>query len=102
MYWRGPPARPWRGLALCSEVEARLLGRPDAWRHYLGTIKRPDNPEEPLQPLIVRRRALAMLQHLRKLFVIAQHQEAEVIFANGAFYRPLCGIKPESGDGYYS
>jgi hypothetical protein len=91
-----------RGLELCSEVETSLLGRPDAWRHHLGTIKHPGQPELPLQPLIVRRRALAMLSHLRSLFVLAQREEAEVVFANGAFYMPLSGIKLGPGEEYYS
>ena len=91
-----------RGLELCSQVEADLLNRPASWREPLGTIQRPGCPEVPLQPLIVRRRALAMLQHLRNLFELAQREGAEVVFANGVFYQPLSGIKPQPGEEYYS
>lgn len=91
-----------RGLELCSQVEENLLSHPRAWREHLGTIQRPGYPEMPLRPFIVRAKALAIVQHLRDLFVLAQREEAGVVFANGAFYRPLCGIKPKPGEEYYS
>lgn len=91
-----------RGLELCSQVETNLLSRPNTWREYVGTIKRPGCPEMPLRPLIVRRRALSIIVYLRKLFLLAQKEKASVVFANGVFYMPLCGIKPTPGDEYYS
>jgi len=91
-----------RGLAICAEVEAKLRSKPDAWRYDLGTVKHPGCPERPLQPFIVRHRALALLSYLRALFTIAQRDGAEVVFANGAFYMPLCGKEPKPGDEYYS
>ena len=43
-----------------------------------------------------------MIQGLRDLFSLAQREGAKVVFANGAYYRPLCGIEPKPGEEYYS
>lgn len=91
-----------RGLEICAEVEANILNHPAKWRDVLGTIKKPGQPDTPHQPLIVRRRALVMIQGIRKLFQIAQSENAEVIFGNGAFDMPLSGRKLPPGFEHYS
>ena len=96
----GPSLR--RGLDICAVVEANILNHPDRWRDVLGTIKKPGQSEIVYQPLIVRRRALAMIYGIRKLFEIAQSEKGEVIFGNGAFDMPLSGLKLPPGVEYYS
>ncbi|NVD97591.1 hypothetical protein [Massilia sp. BJB1822] len=91
-----------RGLDVCAEVEANILSKPEKWRECIGTTKKPGQPERPLQPLVIRRRALEFMHRIRRLFEIAQSEQAEVIFANGAFYVPLSGIELPPGVEYYS
>lgn len=91
-----------RALAICAELDAAITARPQAWRDLLGTVKRPGCPEMPLQPLIVRRRALAIVRNLKGMFEFARVHGGEVVFGSGALYRPLAGIKAEPGGVYYS
>ena len=91
-----------RGIEICNQLKAILLGRPSAWREHLGTIKRPNCEEAPLDIFIVRARALRIVQHIEELFVRAQKERAEVVYGNGGWYRRLCGIKAKPGEMYYS
>lgn len=91
-----------RGLDICEVVESNILKHPDMWRDVLGTIKKPGQSEVVYQPLIVRRRALAMIHGIRKLFEIAQSDKVEVVFGNGAFDMPLSGLELPPGVEYYS
>ncbi|RST52512.1 hypothetical protein [Variovorax sp. DXTD-1] len=87
-------------LEICSRIENALDSRPEAWRVYLGSIKRPGSPEVPLQPLIIRRKAIQIVRAVTRMLAIARRNSAEVVFGGGTFYWPLSGIKLKPGEEY--
>lgn len=95
------PALP-RALEICSELRASIASMPSSWRIHLGTVKKPGEPLRALEPLVVRRRAIAIVDHIDQLVQKAESAGGAVVFASGAFFRPLCGIRPEPGGEYDS
>jgi hypothetical protein len=91
-----------RALAVCAEIRNSLAAMPRTWRPHIGTIKKPCESQQALAPLVVRRRAIAFIDHVEHLLQIAESTGGAVVFASGAFFRPLCGIKAEPGSQYYS
>ncbi|CAN7266522.1 hypothetical protein [Rhizobacter sp. LjRoot28] len=91
-----------RAKTICERLRVSLSARPDSWRVRLGTIKFPGQAERPFEPLVVRRRALALIDRIERLLDSAQKSGASLVFAGGAWYVPLCGIKLPPGTVRYS
>lgn len=91
-----------RAREICSELRASIASMPTSWRPHLGTIKKPGEALRALEPLVVRRRAIALVDHIDQLVQKAESAGGAVVFASGAFFRPLCDIRPEPGSEYYS
>jgi len=91
-----------RAKGTCDRLRKSLSARPDAWRVHLGTIKFPGQAEKPFEPLVVRRRALTIIDRIEWLLDRARDVEGTVVFAGGAWYVPLCGIKLPPGTVHYS
>jgi hypothetical protein len=91
-----------RAREICGELRGTLAVMPPTWRPRLGTIKKPGEAVRALEPLVVRRRAIALVDHIDHLLQKAELVGGAVVFASGAFFRPLCGVKPEPDSEYYS
>ena len=91
-----------RAREICWQLRGSIASMPTTWRPRLGTIKKPGEALRALEPLVVKRRAIALVDHIDHLLQRAESVGGAVVFASGAFFRPLCGIKPEPGSKYYS
>lgn len=89
-------------MAICDRLRKSLSEKQSSWRLHMGTIKFPGQPEKPFVPLVVKRRALAIVDHIEQLLVLARGAGTTVVFAGGAWYVPLCGIKLPPGTVHYS
>ena len=87
---------------ICARLKKSLYGRPSSWRLHLGSIKIPGQPERVFAPLVVKRRALAIVDHIERLLLSAREAGGTVVFAGGAWYVPLCGIELPPGTVHYS
>jgi hypothetical protein len=88
------------GLDSCDAIERQLLEYPTEWRAFLGVAHEPVKGEYRMEPLLLRCRALAMVERLRALFTRAIAENKAVVCGSNAWYFPLRGISP--GPGYYS
>jgi hypothetical protein len=91
-----------RAREICGSLRFSIASMPTAWRPRLGTIKKPGEALRALEPLVVRRRAIVLVDHIDRLIQKAESAGGAVVFASGAFFRPLCDIRPEPGSEYYS
>ena len=73
----------------CDRLRKSLSVRPDTWRVYLGSIKFAGQAEKPFEPLVVRRRAVAIIDRIEWLIDKARDVEGTVVFAGGAWYAPF-------------
>jgi len=89
-------------MAICERLRQSFLKRPKMWRVHLGTIKFPGEAEKPFEPLVVRRRALSMIDRIQHLLDTIRNDGGVVVFGGGAWYVPLCGIKLPPGTVHYS
>lgn len=87
---------------VCDRLRRSLSCRPSTWRLHLGSIMFPGQAERAFAPLVVKRRALAIVDHIERLLVSARETGQTVVFAGGAWYVPLCGIKLPPGTEHYS
>lgn len=87
---------------VCDLLRQSLSGRPSSWRLHLGSIKFPGQAEKAFAPLVVRRRALAIVDYIERLLLSAREARGSVVFAGGAWYVPLCGIRLSPGTVHYS
>jgi len=87
---------------ICDRLRKSLSEKPSSWRLHLGTIKFAGQAERPFAPLVVKRRALAIVDHIERLLISAKEARGNVVFAGGAWYVPLCGIELPPGTVYYS
>lgn len=87
---------------ICDRLRQSLSCRPSSWRLNLGSIKFPGQAERAFAPLVVKRRALAIVDHIEQLLVSAREARGTVVFAGGAWYIPLCGIRLSPGTEHYS
>ena len=91
-----------RAKSICDRLKKLLSDRPDTWRVRLGTIKFPGEEEKPFEPLVVRRRAVKIVDRIEWLLDRARDVGGTVVFAGGAWYVPLCGIRLAPGTVHYS
>jgi hypothetical protein len=90
-------------LQSLSLLEAQLVSYPQSWRTLLGTKRPPRNaPSIRIEPLLFKRRALAIVGVLRRLVHVGMAQDKRVVYGNGVSYPHLCGIKPQPGTVVYS
>jgi hypothetical protein len=89
-------------LKVCSDLDRQLDGLPNGWRPFLGTERRPNEPERKIEPLLFKRRARQIVAHLRALLLRAEELDGAVVYGNGVLYRPLCNIPPTPGVVTYS
>ena len=89
-------------IVVCDRLRKSLSERPSSWRLHIGSIKFPGQPEKPFAPLVVKRRALAIVDRIEQLLVLAREARGTVVFAGGAWYVPLCGIELPPGSVHYS
>ena len=86
----------------CERLRKSLSVRPDTWRVHLGSIKLAGQAEKPFEPLVVKRRAVAIIDRIEWLIDRARDVGGTVVFAGGAWYVPFCGIKLAPGTVHYS
>ncbi|WP_457324506.1 hypothetical protein, partial [Roseateles sp. P5_E11] len=77
-------------LEICSDLELKIKAYPEFWRVFLGTRKRPDHPEERLEPQLNRRRALYLVALIRALVLRAQELDGTCWFGTAAAARAMC------------
>lgn len=87
---------------VCDRLRQSLSCRPSSWRLHLGSIKFPGQAERAFAPLVVKRRALAIVDHIEQLLVSAREARGTFVLAGGAWYVPLCGIQLPPGTEHYS
>lgn len=88
--------------AICDRLRKSLSEKQSFWRLHLGTIQFPGQPKRPFAPLVVKRRALAIVDHIERLLILARNAGTTVVFAGGAWYVPLCGIELPPDTVHYS
>ncbi|MFZ4527656.1 MAG: hypothetical protein ACOYNW_04125 [Undibacterium curvum] len=89
-------------LEILLRLESEIADKPDRWKPLLGTIQRPGQNQEPIEPLLFKHRAIGLIENLRALTLKAMSQGKCVVYGNGVFYRQLCGIKLPPGTIVYS
>ena len=89
-------------LRLLEELDHEIAGLPESWRVFLGIAYCPGKEPQRIEPLLFRRRAMLIVARLRALAVQAAAQSKMLVYGNGVFYRPYCGIKPVLGTFTYS
>ena len=89
-------------LQSLEALEQNLQAQPRSWRPFLGTHQAHQGaPSVPVEPLLFRSRALALVAKLRKLASAAADGKY-LVYGNGVAYAPLCGIKLPAGTLVYS
>ncbi|PCR96356.1 hypothetical protein CP336_12400 [Pseudomonas fluorescens] len=87
-------------LEILNNLEMELNQRPKSWQEYLGTIQYPRQEPRPIQPMLLRRRALRLVGTLRTFVLKAQAQNTGLAYGTGVCYRALCGIELPPGSVY--
>ena len=96
------PDQVYRAKDICAQLKKLFSDKPESWRVRLGMIKFPGEAERPFEPLVVRRRALTIIDRIEWLLDAAHDGGGTVVFASGAWYVPLCGIELPPGTVHYS
>src|SRR5215510_1165834 len=74
--------------------ENRLSSYSENWRPYLGEhTSDQQRLRRPIQPLLFRSRALAIVRKLLELVQVATAERRTLLYGNGVAYRALCGIR---------
>ncbi|MFZ6816239.1 hypothetical protein ACO0K3_17340 [Undibacterium sp. Rencai35W] len=89
-------------LEILLRLENEIADMPERWKTFLGTVQYPGRQPKRIEPLLFKRRAMALLGSLRALTQKAMDQGKMVVYGNGVCYRYLCGIKLPPGTVEYS
>jgi hypothetical protein len=89
-------------VAIADTMLQQFCQLEEKWSHHQGSEKAPGKAERQIYIALYRRRLLAIVNWLRRVFVRAIDAEHCVVFGNGVCYRMLCGIKLPPGTMTYS